>query len=215
MNIYIRDLFAAGLVACLTGSAGAQSATDAIQALGQTPEYGSSIYRALLDYEETLPAHCKSIEFSGSAHTTVLAKPTLDASGKILNGRWKETAEGSACGEQRTYNVLVSFNEGKSSFAWMLPGNSNADHQLQSDTMLGLAGVMPSPPLCRLEVMDTGVDGEPSHPMANGKMSPWRESWTIRACETTYTVPVVYTPDPTGISIAVVKEKIAARTPAE
>jgi hypothetical protein len=202
-----RWLPAACLLACSFSQARAQDAGAAIAEMGRTPEYAQEIYKALVDYEATLPAHCPKIEFSGAAHTTLLGAVKFGGGGRITDGRWKETAEGHACGAQRLYNVLVVERYGVRTFAALAPGSTEASPELQQQTGAALKQALDG---CAPLVADTHLEGNKSHRQPDGSMSSWKETWEVHACEKDYTVPIVFIPDQSGISIALPKSKLAA-----
>lgn len=207
MHHVVRWVLAVWMGVSFLGMARAQDAGAAIAALNQTREYGLGVYRAAVEYEDTLRTHCKNIDFHGDSRTTILGNVKLDASGKIVDGRWQETASGSACGATRAYNVLVVERFGLLTFSYMYPGSSNAGPELQQQTVEALKHWIAAGSGCPLEVLDTHLEGNKSERQPDGSMSRWRESWEVRACDHAYTVPITYLPDPKGISIGLPQGK--------
>jgi hypothetical protein len=186
----------------------AETSDEAFAKLSHNPEYGRALQSSVLAYEDWLSTHCKSVDLDLHAHTIFLDEIKTSA-GQIEEGSWKATLRGTACGIPRTYNVMVRVHKGKPEFTYMMPGNSEADLELQQSTYANLPKVVPKGPrTCLIEVLDTKLDGAGSERLPNGMGSPWREKWEIRMCDKTYTVAIVFIPDKKGASINIRPEDV-------
>lgn len=134
------------------------------------------------------------------------------ANGQPSGGRWTETLTLNGCSQSGIFNVMTFVDRsGQIHTVGLLPGTTKADPLLQRDASEiafsivaghGTAG-------CKLEVwriIDTavaGFSGAPAFDMQPGHNSrPWRENWTVLACNVQVIVPLDFIPDATGTKIA-------------
>jgi hypothetical protein len=175
--------------------------TDAVVVkFSQTDEYATHVLESLMAYEDHLATHCKDVAFAPHAQARVLGvRPvTLNKEGKIEDGSWKTILDGTACGLKKKYNVYVEFKKSEVTFTYMLPGSSNADLELQQDTLASLPKVLPVHDGCLIEVLDTKLVGAAGKRGADGIEERWRESWEVRTCKRTFTVPITFVPNASG-----------------
>ena len=57
-------------------------------------------------------------------------------------------------------------------------------------------------------MIDTHLIGPPAVMQANGILSPWKESWDVKTCDTVYVVPITYKSDGKGTFIDVATSSI-------
>ncbi len=162
-------------------------------------------HRLLLAYEASLETRCADIRVDGDPRITLLTPVTFNERSVPEAGVWKETLTGTACGQPRIWNLYGRLENGTFFGAWMMPGKSAADFELQRQTVLRLRDMLtayysqhpqgePGDNVCPMEVLDTTVDG----PAPDGSHA-WREIWRIRACDGhEYRVPITFTPAPKG-----------------
>jgi hypothetical protein len=166
--------------------------------------YRKAIAEIYMSYESSLSTHCPKIDVNmNTSEAKVLGPFATDASGKIINGHWKETTDGVACGEKRLYNASVIIKDGRSQVEALFPGHSYAGPQLQRDAVSYAAIGAGAGQGCVAEILDTALpDGEPSGPKL-----PWVEKWTVRACGKRAVVTIRFVPDATGTTIEVAPKK--------
>ncbi len=77
---------------------------------------------------------CASANFDLTDVVVVYRPVTVDASGIINGGAWKQVVRERGCGSSRTLNVLAYVQQPRSlATAPLLPGTTRADPQLQKD----------------------------------------------------------------------------------
>jgi hypothetical protein len=136
------------------------------------------------------------------------------ASGQPSGGRWRETLTVNGCGESGIFNVMTFVdNTGQIRTVGLLPGTTRASPILQRDAseyaFIGAASLRASagckPELWR--IIDTVFAGFSAAPAVNVPPGrdprPWRENWTVLACNVQIIVPLRFVPDATGTGIAV------------
>ncbi len=180
-------------------------------------EFRDSIRKSIIEYEKGLSTHCKTIdvEFDSAAVRIRIQVPIeMDQKGIPISGRWKESVPGAACNEKRMYNVQVDVSKKGLHFTPTYPGSAQGDPELQRDTLRNIEldltmmpGVKRS---CHAEVLDTRLVGSEAKVLDNGFLSSWNESWDVRTCDKTFTVPVKYIPDAKGTAISVAFNGIEA-----
>jgi hypothetical protein len=134
---------------------------------------------------------------------------TLDDSGNILAGAWKQIVDERGCAASRVLNVLViAQGAGKLAVVPLLPGTTRTDPRLQKDAipyaMQALVIARGSAEAnCTVEyVADTENLGEEGEALPGSKGRPWKELWTLQSCKQKALVPMRFTPDSTGTSIS-------------
>ena len=173
--------------------------------------YRSKIQAAIAAYEKGLDARCKNVSLdfdSGGVQDTVLAPLYTNEQGVAVAGSWRETVPGTACGEQRNFNVRVDATLGGLQFTATYPGEAAGDPDLQHDTLKNIESTLGTRGIeikkgCHLEVIDTHMVGPEPSLQENGNLSPWKETWKVRSCGTVYTVPIVYASDGKGTFIEI------------
>jgi hypothetical protein len=188
--------------------------------------YQRAIEQLLLDYEGTLITECNHLELSQKVQTVILSPVSFNAKGVPWSGSWKQTVEGSACGDPRTYNIYAVLKDGQLLGSYMMPGSSAADFALQKQTIedLGVffrAYYEKNPKErsratdCDVEVLNTTLLGGASTAAAkpNTVKDTWQEIWRVRLCTRDYDVTVNYQPDATtgGTAIGIPVDKLVSR----
>jgi hypothetical protein len=184
-----------------------QDAPRSYETIRSSESYRKAVAETYMSYESALSTHCPKIDVNmNTSEAKVLGPFETDANGNIVSGTWKETTEGTACGEKRTYNASVVIKEGKPQVLVLFPGHSFAGAVLQRDAVQYAAAGARAGEGCATEVLDTALpDGEPSGPKV-----PWVEKWTVRACGRKSVVTMHFVPDATGTTINVsLKETVA------
>ena len=177
------------------------------QMIRSSDSYRQAVVATYQGYEGALSTHCAKIDINMNTSEAKILEPfQTDAQGKILNGQWKEFTEGTACGEKRLYNALVTIKDGNPQVAPLFPGHSHAGVVLQHDAVQYAAIGAGAASGCATDVIDTALpEGEPSNDKA-----PWVEKWTVRACGKKSLVTMHFVPDATGTTITVSPKETVA-----
>ncbi|WP_263384002.1 hypothetical protein [Granulicella arctica] len=204
----MRMVLLALIVASGVAAASAQQdAPRVYEATRSSESYRRAVLETYTSYETSLSTHCPKVDVNmNTSDAKVLGPFVTDANGSIVSGHWRETTEGTACGEKRLYNASVVIRDGKSQVLSLFPGHSYASAVLQRDGVQYAAVGAGAGQGCMAEVLDTVLpDGEPSGPKL-----PWVEKWTVRACGKRSVVTMHFVPDATGTTINVaLKETVA------
>ena len=184
-----------------------QDAPRAFDTLRSSESYRKAVAETYMTYESSLSTHCAKLDVNmNTSEAKVLGPFETDANGNIVNGHWRETTEGTACGEKRLYNASVVIKDGKSRVLVLFPGHSYAGAVLQRDAVQYAAIGAGAGEGCAAEVLDTALpQGEPSGPKV-----PWVEKWTLQACGKRSVVTVHFVPDATGTTINVSPKETVA-----
>lgn len=193
------------------GTGASDPTSQFIQAQRSTSGYRTKIQAAILTYEKGLDAHCKNIilDFDATgAQIKILAPLYTNEKGIAVGGSWRETVPGSACGEERKFNIRVDATLAGLQFTATFPGQAAADPDLQNDTLKNIESTFDNRGIstkkgCHLEVIDTHMVGPEPTLQENGNLSPWKETWDVRSCGTVYSVPITYASDGKGTFIEI------------
>jgi hypothetical protein len=181
----------------------------AFDEIRSSDSYRQAVLGAYKDYESKLSTHCPKIEMNmNTSEAKVYGPIQTDANGNIVSAHWKETTDGVACGEKRSYAAWVSIENGKSAVMALFPGQSAAGPVLQHDAVRFAGMGAGAEGSCQVDVLNTSLpNGEPKGPGI-----PWEEKWTVRACDKTSVVTMHFVPDAAGMKVSVdPKETVAAR----
>ena len=133
---------------------------------------------------------------------------------KLISGIWKESPKATACGVERTHNILttVRANDGALMRSNQLPGTSHADIVLQTDaarmlydtiSKIAEAGCDPK----QYFISDTTFRALDPSPIPNALAGPtaraWTEEWSAMACTKPVRATMTFSPDATGTAIKV------------
>jgi hypothetical protein len=147
---------------------------------------------------------CASANFDLTDVVVVYRPLTVDATGAINGGVWKQVVREEGCGLSRTLNVLA-YVQGPNSLATtpLLPGTTHADPQLQKDgaRYAGTAAGLPEKNCGIGYIADTEFLRRDETTPNGGKGSPWTELWTLVSCSGTTQVSMHFVPDNTGTTI--------------
>jgi hypothetical protein len=154
---------------------------------------------------------------------TAPAPVLFGVNGQPSRGRWTEKLTVEGCSQSGVFsgvfNVMTFVDRsGQIHTVGLLPGTTRADPLLQRDALIYVAQAFiaashhasPPPAGCKLEtahVVDTAFDGfsgAPAVDVPSGRdPRPWRENWTLLACNVPFLIFLLFTPDATGTAIAV------------
>jgi hypothetical protein len=200
------------MAVCLSSLAFAQQDPAAnpprqYQMIRSSDSYRQAVVATYQDYENALSTHCAKIDINMNTSEAKILEPfQTDAQGKIVNGQWKEFTEGTACGEKRLYNAMVTIKDGNPQVAPLFPGHSLAGVALQHSAVQYASIGAGAGNGCTADVIDTALpEGSPSD-----TSSPWVEKWTVRACGKKSLVTMHFAPDATGTTISVSPKETVA-----
>jgi hypothetical protein len=149
---------------------------------------------------------CSSARFTIMNKFTVYKPVSLDDSGAIVAGAWKQVVSEEGCDDTRTLNVLVSVDPSSHSlrFTPMLPGTTHADIVLQKDAVHYAVIAAGGPKTnCKIGyVEDTEFLHTVAEPIEGATSPAWDELWTLAPCTKQIRVTMHFIPDRTGTTIA-------------
>ena len=203
-----------GLLAAQDSGAGVSTGDPTMQfmlAQKNSSGYRAKIQAAILSYEKGLDARCKSVNLdfdSGGVQDKILAPLYTNENGVAVAGSWRETVSGTACGEERKFNVRVDATLSGLQFTATFPGEAAGDPDLQHDTLKNIESTLEMRGIeikkgCHLEVIDTHLVGPEPSLQESGSLSPWKETWEVKSCGTVYSVPIAYASDGKGTFIEI------------
>lgn len=187
----------------------AQSANeDAFKKYIASAEHGREVSAAIDSLPAEVYARCPALVAPGSR--VFISQPiVMGAKGEPTAGAWWQRFPVKGCGHDTILNLYFAVGkDGKVATNMALPGTTRADIVLQH-AALYYAGLEPerrSKGCKTLMITDTKFEGFGSHDHptpkpAEGKFQPWWETWTMKGCGHTYSVPMDFAPDATGMQI--------------
>jgi hypothetical protein len=140
-----------------------------------------------------------------AAQDPIELKPmTFDQYGSPTTGELKIPVKEDGCGASHLLNVYLWVQrEASIAITPMLPGTSRAEDVLQKQAYayaLQAAGG-PEPNCPTGYVDDTQFVGEQGKPEKGAKAAPWKEVWTLQSCGWKAEVPLLFTPNASGIKV--------------
>jgi len=174
----------------------------------QNPQHQKAVVEAAQQSSTWVNNRCGNATFAIAGLVAIYQPLALDAQARPIAGAWKERVTAS-CGTHRVLNVLTAVKApGALTSGVLLPGTTRADPQLQRDAVryAAVASGGAPPPSCRQAyVADTkfvGVEGEADPGLAPARRTPpWKEEWTMIACDKHSIVTLHFVPDATGTMI--------------
>jgi hypothetical protein len=193
---------------CIPVVAQQQDPPRAFDTIRSSDSYRQAVLGVYQDYESRLSTHCAKIDINmNTSQAKVYGSIQTNANGDIVNAHWKETTDGVACGEKRSYVASVTIKDGKTAVYALFPGQSAAGAVLQHDAVQYAGVGAGAADNCAVDVLETSLpNGEPSD---NTKV-PWDEKWTVRACGKRSVVTMHFVPNATGTTINVTPKETVA-----
>jgi hypothetical protein len=148
---------------------------------------------------------CPSADFQLTGGVAIFAPPAADQSGAVRRGAWKQSVREQGCGQDRILNVLVVVRGPKTlATAPLLPGTTHADPTLERDAArYAWIAAQPAMGDCKSGyIAETRYIGTSGVVPGSGARSVWREMWHLVACGRNLNVPLLFTPDTSGTTIA-------------
>jgi hypothetical protein len=190
-------------------SARADDATAAVVKLLSDPTQQQQVVSAAGRSTVVLQNPCPTAQYSIEKKFIPYRPVSLDGTGQIVSGAWKQVVDQEGCGNKRVLNVLVWAQESKGlSTMPLLPGTTHADFVLQKDAVpyavQALATVRGGREAnCQVGyVADTQFVEQETTTLPGAKGPSWRELWTLESCTQKMLVPMHFIPDATGTSIS-------------
>jgi hypothetical protein len=173
------------------------------------PHHRGAVLQAAQQGASWINDPCPSAEFAWSEQITIYQPAEFDQQAKPVAGSWKESVTASGCGGERMLNVLTSVpSPGALVSSVLLAGSTRADPLLQRDSVrYAVAASGGAPPSCRrVYIADTkfiGFEGAPDPGVPpERRVSPWREEWSVVACDKRSVAILHFTPTSTGTNIS-------------
>ena len=212
---------------CFVAMAKADTVLDAdaagkqIIAYWASEEYKNQYLGAVAKISPIILNKCPALK-SSKRLVYFLDQFSVDDSGKLKSGMWKESYGFSGCGNDSAINFLFRVNtDQKIIIITALPGESRSSYILQNDALTNVfisASThlkMESKMDCQqADVINTTVGKienkqlvkiDPNTVVAK---TPWLEVWTVVACDHKMLVPIQFIPDATGTTFSISTESI-------
>lgn len=142
----------------------------------------------------------------------------FNEAGGPVSGEMKIPVKEDGCGASHLLNVYIWVQrENSIAVTPMLPGSSRAEDVLQRQAyayaLQAAGGPEQNCPTAYVE--DTRYVGEEGKPAKGTKASPWKETWTLQSCGWKAEVPVLFTPNASGIKVTAGPSKDVKKQPTE
>jgi hypothetical protein len=160
---------------------------------------------------DRLPGACPAVSLKPTGQLTVYQALNIGVDGKPIAGVWSERVTATGCDPARTLNVLtVNHADGEPERVALMPGDTHADPLTQKSALQYVQAIVAHSPVAaschQIAFTDThfdGYDGLPSPEVTDGRDNrPWRESWIMTACGSTYSVGLLFTPNAQGTRLS-------------
>jgi hypothetical protein len=181
----------------------------AIAKLMANPMEQQHVLSAAKNSTVVLQNPCPTAQYSIENRFIPYQPVSLDSTGKIISGAWKQVVDQHGCDISRQLNVLVWAQEPKGlSVMPLLPGTTHADFALQKDAVRFAVQALAAVPggreaNCQIGyVADTEFVAPEDTTLPGAKGPSWRELWTLASCTQKMLVPMHFIPDATGTSIS-------------
>lgn len=191
------------LLVLLSVTARAEDAIDPrFLALLKSDGHRAAVLKVATDQAAGLPGACAMARLQPIGEIEFFLPPRTDGGGRIIHGLWREQLASVGCGTVVLLNVFsLAGPSGEPKLLGGLPGTTRADPMLQKEGLpIAVRGLPAKAAACRdIRVVDTALSSD----APKDRMTPWRENWTVLACDQAYQVPLRFTPTADGATIAV------------
>lgn len=197
-------VFYLGLIATLsafhTPPALADTAADE-KAYLASPETREAARVALKTAAEQVMPACAT--YSADDASTVVYKNLRLRNGRPEDGLFRESATVHGCGTSRRISVLGLVRpDGNVQRVALLPGTTLGDPIVQRDAIpYAISGAAKRIPAQCHDVRVKNTDFIGYDPATIENKKPWREIWTVSACQATIAVDMLFRPDSDGTTI--------------
>lgn len=199
-----------GIVISAAG-ASAQAIDKRVEEFLRSSKIRSALASAIQQQTRAMYPDCKDVKIApGSQFSFVKPIEFGDAPDMPKAGNWIESVKVTTCGSERRHNIQTVIVDGKYKMLAKLNGTSIANVILQRDASALLPAAVKSVAgdgCDKAAVIDTQFKEFEGEPIANAKDGPksrvWLEDWTVKACDKELLLPIVFTPDQSGTSIAI------------
>ncbi|HEY0204372.1 MAG TPA: hypothetical protein VGC15_09505 [Acetobacteraceae bacterium] len=175
------------------------------------PATQGAVIAAAKEQFQHLPGACPGVVLKPTGQLTMYQRLSIGVDGKPIAGVWSERVMATGCQPERTLNVLtLNHPDGTPEHVALMPGETHADPLTQKSALQYAQAIVAHSPIvanCReIAFTDThfdGYDGLPSPEVTDGRNNrPWRETWTVAACGTNYTIGLLFTPNAQGTRLS-------------
>ena len=192
------------LVLLLAGRASwADEAVDPrFLALLKSDAHRAAVLKVATDQAKDLPGACAEAQYRPVGEIEFFLPPQLDGGGRVIHGLWREQVAAAGCGTIELLNVFsLAGPDGEPKLLGGLPGTTRADPVLQKEGLpIAVRGLPGKAASCRdVRVVDTALSPDAS----KDRTAPWRENWTVLACNEAYPVRLRFTPTADGATIGI------------
>ena len=160
----------------------------------------AAVLKVAAEQAQGLPAPCAGARYRPVGDVDFFLPPQFDGGGRVIHGLWREQVMAEGCGTIELLNVFsLADPSGEPKLLGGLPGTTRADLALQKRGLtLAARGLPEAAAQCRdVRVVDTALS--PDAPQEHN--APWREVWTVLACDKAYPVSLLFTPSGDGATI--------------
>lgn len=207
----MRIITTVALVSVAAATATAQGIDKRVEEYLRSSKIRGAMSSAIKAQTIAMHPDCKDVKISpGSQFAFVKPIEFGDAPDAPKAGNWIESVKVTTCGVERRHNIQTVIVDGKPKMLAKLNGTSIANVVLQRDASALLPAAVKSVAgdgCAKAAVIDTEFKAFDGEPIADAKDGPksrvWREDWTVKACDKEVLLPVVFTPDSKGTSIAI------------
>jgi hypothetical protein len=204
VSIFSWRAWVAGFILCVVG--GVARADDGVDprflSFLHSDAHQAAVLKAATDQAQGLPTPCATAHYRPAGDLALFLPPQFDGGGRIIHGLWREQVLVDGCGTVELLNIFsFATASGEPKLLGGLPGTTRADLALQRQALpLAVRGLPDKASLCHdTRVVDTVL--APDAPTE--RTAPWRESWTVLACDEAYPVPLRFTPTADGATITI------------
>jgi hypothetical protein len=195
-------------IAISAGQAAERSAiSPALAGIIANPEHRKAVIEAAQQSSVWINNRCAGATFSIAVDVAIYQPLELDRERRPVAGSWRERVTAQGCGANRMLNVLTFVKSpGRLTSGALLPGTTRADPILQGDAFRYAAlAAKPRADCARIYVADTafgGIQGAANAGLPPQRRNPpWKEEWTVSACDSRSLVTLHFVPDATGTQI--------------
>ncbi len=175
------------------------------------PANQGAIIAAAKEQFEHLPGACAAVVLKPTGQLTIYQRLSIGVDGKPIAGVWSERVTATGCQPERALNVLtINHPDGVPERVGLMPGDTRADPLTQKSALQYVQAIVAHSPIVaschEISFTDThfdGFDGLPNPEVTDGRSNrPWRETWYVAACGSTYGVGLVFTPNAQGTRLS-------------
>lgn len=175
-----------------------ESVTNKLTDYMQQPEVMERTQQILVQDERKFTPKCTDLKSLKPVTISVFRDVNWDVSDPI-SGAWMARYEMDVCGTKRLRSIMYRHGEEGVEMFSLLPGNTQADPQLQNDvTKAFKLAIVRGYPDCQTPyIADTRLLSRPE----NGE-APWEELWVANVCGNMFGQAIRFVPQENGTAFA-------------